>query len=261
MSDLLFQLLTLFITLIGFGIILSLLFCGADGPKKFLSCLIWPFKAFGWMAFGVVLLIVLGAIILQVTPGLLERLGIAFKAPQTGESAGGPSTRPQPISDRYPALRQTDRSIYAADATYETWNQTACLHTVYLMLMRGDHDPNARLDASWFTVDGEALKPSGIHFQLNSPAKSDWDYTRPYDPAQAVSEIRAGRTVLLNGVGGKPVTHWVLAVDIRGEPPAAIIYNDPWVGAKREIPVPDPAPEFQGIAGSVVTWMRLIATE
>lgn len=259
MSDLLSQLLTLFFALLGLGIIMSVLLGGSDGPKKFLGCLVWPFKALGKLAFLLVLFAIVAVVALQMMPQLLQRLGnpLADLEPPTEANPGSPAPIPS-LADRYPALRQTDRAIYADDETYEEWNETACLPTVYLMLVRGGHNPDARLDASWFNDSGEALKPSTVHFRLNSPAKSDWDYTRPYDPATVIAEIRTGRPVVLHGIGGKPVTHWVLAVDIRGNPPETIIYNDPWVGETRGIPAAASAPEFQGIDGCVVSWMRLM---
>jgi hypothetical protein len=261
MSELTTQLLTLFFVLLGLGIILSAAFGGQDGPKKLLGCLFLPIKLMGLVAFVSTLLVILVIVVLLI---LLD----FWRSPDQASQSGLPSAEsirdmiPSPTPrTRYKALRQTDRSIYADNETYQAWNQTACLPTVYLMLLRGDHDPHALLDASWFSVTGEALKPAKVNFRLNTSANSDWDYNKAYDPSVVIEEIRAGRPVVLHGIGGKPVTHWVLAVDLRGEPPEAIVYNDPWVGALREIPASATAPEFQGIRDCVVSWMRLMAEE
>jgi len=39
-----------------------------------------------------------------------------------------------------------------------------------------------------------------------------------------------------------------------------LLRGDPWVGALRQIPVSASAPEFQGISGCVVSWIRLMKT-
>lgn len=259
MSEITTQLLTLFFVLLGLGIILSAAFGGPDGPKKFLGCLFLPIKLMGLVAFISTLLVILAVVVLLILVDFWK----SPDEPNHTELSSAESIRsmvpPQPTRIRYPALRQTDRGIYADDETYQTWNQTACLPAVYLMLLRGDHDPHALLDASWFNVTGEALKPAKINFRLNTPANSDWDYNRPYDPNVVIAEIRDGRPVILHGIGGKPLNHWVLAVDVRGEPVDTIVYSDPWVGALREIPASVSAPDFQGIRGCVVSWMRLMA--
>jgi len=94
MSELTSQLLTLFFALLGLGIILSVLFGGADGPKKFLGCLVWPFKALGKLAFVLVLLAILAVVALQMMPGVWERIGGLISHPAT--SGGDPPSLPGP---------------------------------------------------------------------------------------------------------------------------------------------------------------------
>jgi hypothetical protein len=121
-SELSTQLLSLVIALMGFGIIVSLLIGGANGPKKFLGCLFAPLR---WMTWGVLvgLVVLVGlAFLLSLLPGILPQFpGLSGwpKLPGSGSSSTQPPAGPQQstiLLDRYPMLTQRDVSIYSSES-------------------------------------------------------------------------------------------------------------------------------------------------
>jgi hypothetical protein len=253
MTDPLSGLLVLLIMLVG----LSIMIWGKAGPGKLLGVVLAPFGCLLKIVFGLVVLVI-GVLLFTGAPELPSSTG-------AGVPTAPPPASPPPAAagdvllTQYPILAQRDQTLYDPAGLAETryWyagssqpvKHLACLATVYLMLERGRGEPDAMITSDSFDATYDAINPGYVE-------QADIAFSGQ----RFVSELQAGRPVVLHATGGLLGHHFLLGIGIRRGPGGSWIgiANDPWFGTRIELDLAQSAPVHPSLADTVFTKMRLV---
>lgn len=177
-----------------------------------IGCLVKLFVAAG----AIFLLIMMASMVIQPAAKRGPGGGIQ-KPPQGSLTGGGGSGVPIKFNrvefrlTQYPLLNQLDSGIYdppslakQIDPEFNTpVKNIACLATVCLMLERGRGNRTAMLRKSSFDSNYNAKTPGYV------------GASEPFNGEVIAREIRAGRPVVIEGVGGPLKAHYMLAVGLK----------------------------------------------
>jgi len=229
---------------------MSLIVFGTKAPGKLFRAFTAPF---GCLTKVVVYLI-----------GLLMILAVLLSARRNS-----PSNPPVPpaevnestesngwILDEFPLLSQLDSNIYSPKTYADEIDPKekvpikglTCLATVYVMLERGRGNASAMISPSVYNIETGAQNPGYVNGDID------------FDGSVIVSEIKAGRPVILHGIGGPLEDHYMLVVGIQTAPEGGHVatVHDPWRGKRVLIDLAGKTSVHPSMPSLEITMMRLV---